>query len=60
VEKALAIIDSFTPDIQTQGVTEIATKFAMLKSTVHALLATLREEGYIIYDPVVQKYSLRF
>jgi len=60
VKKALAVLDSFTPDIQSQGVTEIASKLSMPKSTIHALLATLREEGYIIYDPVVKKYSLGF
>jgi len=60
VKKALAVLDSFTPDIQSQGVTEIASKLSMPKSTIHALLATLREEGYIVYDPLVKKYSLGF
>jgi len=56
----LAILDSFMPDVQIQGVTEIASKLSMPKSTIHALLATLREEGYIIYDPKAKKYSLGF
>jgi DNA-binding IclR family transcriptional regulator len=60
VKKALAILDSFTPDVQSQGVTEIASKLSMPKSTIHALLSTLREEGYIIYDSVARKYSLGF
>lgn len=60
VKKALAILDSFTRDVQSQGVTEIASKLSMPKSTIHALLSTLREEGYIIYDPKAKKYSLGF
>ncbi len=60
VKKALAILDSFTGDVRSQGVTEIASKLSMPKSTTHALLATLREEGYITYDPKARKYSLGF
>jgi DNA-binding IclR family transcriptional regulator len=60
VKKALAILDSFTPDVPRQGVTQLASKLSMPKSTIHALLTALREEGYILYDPGARKYSLGF
>ncbi len=60
VRKALEILDSFTLDIKYQGVTEIATKLGFQKSSVHGLLNTLKDKGYIIYDPKTRKYCLGF
>ncbi len=60
VKKALAILDTFTQDIQSQGVTEIAKKLGLPKSTTFSLLSVLREEGYILYDADTRKYSLGF
>lgn len=60
VKKALAILDSFTQDIQSQGVTEIAQKLGLHKSTTFYLLSTLREEGYLIHDADTKKYSLGY
>jgi DNA-binding IclR family transcriptional regulator len=60
VKKALAILDSFTQDIQSQGVTEIAKKLGLHKSTTFYLLSTLRAEGYIVYDADTKKYSLGY
>jgi IclR family KDG regulon transcriptional repressor len=60
VKKALAILDTFTQEIQTQGVTEIARKLGFHKSTTFALLSSLREEGYILHNADTKKYSLGF
>jgi DNA-binding IclR family transcriptional regulator len=60
VKKALAILDTFTQDIPSQGVTEIAKKLGLPKSTTFSLLSALREEGYILYDADTRKYSLGF
>jgi len=60
VKKALAILDTFTQDIQNQGVTEIAKRLGLPKSTTFSLLSALREEGYILYDADTRKYSLGF
>jgi len=60
VRKALAILDSFLSDVRGQGVTEIAQKLGIHKSTVHALLTTLKEEGYVIFDPSTKKYFLGY
>jgi IclR family acetate operon transcriptional repressor len=60
VRKALAILDSFTRFNKIQGVTEISSKLNINKSTTHAILATLREEGYVVYESKTRKYSLGF
>jgi IclR family transcriptional regulator, KDG regulon repressor len=60
VKKALAVLDSFTQDVQSQGVTEIAQKLGLHKSTTFYLLATLREGGYVIYDANTKRYSLGY
>jgi IclR family transcriptional regulator, KDG regulon repressor len=60
VRKALAILDSFTRYNKIQGVTEISSKLNINKSTTHAILSTLREEGYVIYEGKTRKYSLGF
>ncbi len=60
VKKALAVLDSFTKEIQSQGVTEIALKLGFHKSTTFYLLSALREEGYIVFDTATKKYSLGY
>ena len=60
VKKALAVLDSFTPDLRTQGVTEIAKRLGFHKSTTFSLLSTLRGEGYLRYDPETRKYALGY
>ena len=60
LKKGLDIINSFSKEFQNQGVTEISKRLGFHKSTTHALLQTLREEGYVIYDPAIKKYSLGY
>ena len=60
VRKALAILESFSLETKYQGVTEISKKLGFHKSTTHAILNTLKDEGYIIYEPDTKKYSLGF
>jgi len=60
VRKALKILDCFTKNDRELGVTEIANQLDFHKSTTHALLATLKEAGYVISDPRSRKYSLGY
>jgi DNA-binding IclR family transcriptional regulator len=60
LKKGLDILNSFSKEFQSQGVTEISKRLEFHKSTTHALLQTLREEGYVIYDPLTKKYSLGY
>lgn len=57
VERALDILLCFTQD-RDLGLTEIASKIDLHKSTVHRLLATLEEKGFLIRNPATEKYSL--
>ncbi len=60
LKKGLAILNTYTEKVQSQGVTEIANKLGFHKSTTHNLLRTLLEEGYLIHDLVTRKYSLGY
>ncbi|WP_313641210.1 IclR family transcriptional regulator [Paenibacillus sp. FSL K6-0276] len=57
VERALDILLCFTQDSDL-GLTEIASKIDLHKSTVHRLLATLEEKGFLIRNPATEKYRL--
>jgi DNA-binding IclR family transcriptional regulator len=60
VRKALRLLESFSREVRSQGVTEVARKLNIHKSTAHALLTTLKEEGYVIFDPMSRKYFLGY
>lgn len=60
VKKALAILETFSQEVQYQGVTEIAKKLNLHKSSAFSFLKTLKEEGYLVYDSRLKKYSLGF
>jgi DNA-binding IclR family transcriptional regulator len=60
VRKALDILDLFAKSDGELGVTEIATRLDFHKSTTHALLAALKDSGYVIVNPRSKKYSLGF
>lgn len=60
LKKGLAVLNTFTENVQSQGVTEIANKLGFHKSTTYNLLKTLLEEGYVIIDLASKKYSLGY
>ena len=57
VERALDILMCFTKGNEL-GLTEIAGQIGLHKSTVHRLLTTLEEKGFIIRDTSTDKYRL--
>lgn len=57
VERALDILLCFTQDSDL-GLTEIASKIDLHKSTVHRLLTTLEEKGFLTRNPATEKYRL--
>ncbi|NDI35130.1 IclR family transcriptional regulator [Chengkuizengella sediminis] len=59
VERALDILLCFTDEIDL-GLTEIAEKTGLHKSTVFRLLASLEVKGFVIRDSVTEKYRLGF
>jgi len=59
VERALDILLCFT-DESDLGLTELASRVGLHKSTVHRLLASLEGKGFIIRDPASEKYKLGY
>lgn len=58
LQKALNVLECFSPRMQELGVSEIARMLNLNKSNVHNILSTLESEGYIIHNKVTEKYSL--
>ncbi|WP_025679240.1 IclR family transcriptional regulator [Paenibacillus massiliensis] len=57
VERALDILLCFTQATDL-GLTEIAARIGLHKSTVHRLLTTLEDRGFVIRDEATEKYRL--
>lgn len=59
VERALDILLCFT-DATDLGLSEISSRLSLHKSTVHRLLATLENKGFLIRGVETEKYRLGF
>ncbi|WP_126429758.1 IclR family transcriptional regulator [Brevibacillus marinus] len=59
VERALDILLCFT-DATELGLSDIAKRISLHKSTVHRLLASLEGKGFVVRDPRTDKYRLGF
>ncbi|MNC20287.1 Transcriptional regulator KdgR [compost metagenome] len=57
VERALDILLCFTQESDL-SLTEIASKISLHKSTVHRLLTTLEEKGFLLRNEATEKYRL--
>jgi IclR family transcriptional regulator, pca regulon regulatory protein len=58
LERGLAILSAFTPDRPALGVSELARKLALTRSTAHRYVATLATLGYLQQDGATRKYRL--
>jgi IclR family transcriptional regulator, acetate operon repressor len=58
VERAFAVLRSFTPERPVQGVSEIADSLDLNRTTVHRLLATLENCGAVRRDPITHRYTI--
>lgn len=58
VERAFAVLRSFTAERPVQGVSEIATSLNLNRTTVHRLLATLESCGAVRRDPITHRYTI--
>ncbi|MFC1533138.1 IclR family transcriptional regulator [Thermodesulfobacteriota bacterium] len=58
IKHTLDVLNSFSPEVHTQGVTEIARKLGMHKSKVSRILSALNAEGVVIKTEYNQKYRL--
>jgi DNA-binding IclR family transcriptional regulator len=60
VQRALRILSCFSHTNPYLGVSEIGTMIDLHKSTVHALLITLEDEGFVSKDEERNKYFLTY
>ncbi len=58
LQKALSVLDCFTPQTPELGVSEIARILDLNKSNVHNILSTLELAGYVMQNPLSSKYTL--
>lgn len=58
VERAVAILKAFSPASPEIGVTDLARKLGLHKSTVHRLLVTLERAGFVLQDALTGRYRL--
>ncbi|MBT8332483.1 MAG: IclR family transcriptional regulator [Deltaproteobacteria bacterium] len=60
VKKAFAILNAISTSREGLGVSELAKKLKMAKSTVHGMTSALEELGAVMRDPLTKKYRLGF
>jgi IclR family pca regulon transcriptional regulator len=58
LQRGLAILSAFTPDRPALGISELAHKLALTRSTTHRYVATLATLGYLQQDEPTRKYRL--
>jgi DNA-binding IclR family transcriptional regulator len=60
VERAIAVLCAFSRETPWLGVTELAEKLDLTKSSVHRVLQVLVAHGLVAQDPVRRNYSLGY
>jgi DNA-binding IclR family transcriptional regulator len=60
VKKAFAILSAISSFKEGMGVSDLAKKLKMAKSTVHGMTSALEELGAVMRDPLTKKYKLGF
>ena len=60
VKKAFAILSAISASKDGMGVSDLATKLNMAKSTVHGMTLALEELGAVMRNPLTKKYRLGF
>ncbi len=60
VQRAIRILELYNDHCQHLGITEMATRLGLPKSTVAGLVYTLESEGYLHQDQATRKYRLGF
>src|ERR1700744_1090201 len=58
LERGLAILGAFTPDPPAPGISELAQRLDLTRSTTHRYVATLAKLGYLDQDEATRKYRL--
>lgn len=56
--KAVQVLECFTEEKPSLGISEMAGMLGYNKTTIYNIVATFASLGYLVQDPVTQKYSL--
>jgi IclR family transcriptional regulator, acetate operon repressor len=57
VFKAMRVLKMILTAPRNPGISEIAAKLSLAKSTTHGILAALEESGWVLRDPITRKYT---
>jgi IclR family acetate operon transcriptional repressor len=57
VSKAMKVLKMIAASPKNPGISEIASKLSLAKSTTHGILAALEESGWVLRDPITRKYT---
>ena len=57
VSKAMRVLKLIITSPYNPGISEIAAKLSLAKSTTHGILAALEESGWVLRDPITRKYT---
>jgi len=60
IKKAFAILNAISSSREGLGVSDLAKKLKMAKSTVHGMTSALEELGAVMRNPLTKKYKLGF
>ncbi|MFM1651728.1 IclR family transcriptional regulator [Brevibacillus sp. B_LB10_24] len=58
VDRALYVLELLKENVDGLGITELAHRMGLAKSTVHRLLTSLKNQGYVRQDPQSECYLL--
>lgn len=56
--KAIQVLECFTAEKPSLGISEMAGILGYNKTTIYNIVATFTALGYLVQDPITQKYSL--
>ncbi len=56
-QKTVRVLNLIVATSQNLGISEIASRLSLAKSTTHGILAALEEAGWVVRDPVSRKYT---
>ncbi len=60
IKKAFAILNAIAATKDGMGVSDLAKKLKMAKSTVHGMTSALEEVGAVMREPLTKRYKLGF
>lgn len=60
IERAISVLNLFKHHARPLGLAEIAESLGLVKTTVHTIVKTLEENGFLLKDRATRRYQLGF